>query len=123
MMTSQTALLEDQDFTFSEPVRPQVDLTRIYGSEFLTETFGTLQPTVEQRTRWVFETWRKSRPWSVSISSNVNITSVVRKQLTELGIAEFADYLIKGYELRFRSPEHKAIAVLAIPQLKDNTDV
>ena len=123
MMTSQTALLEDQNFTVSAPIDPQVDLTRIYGSEFLQKTFGTLNPTVEQRTRWMFETWRDCRVWSVTIATDVSIPGVVRKQLTELGMQEFTDYLIKGYELRFRSPEHKAIAVLSVPQLKDNTDV
>lgn len=124
MKTSQTALCEDQDFTVSEPIKPQVDLTRIYGSEFLLETFGTLQPTVEQRTRWVFETWRDCRAWSVIFATDASMpVTSVRKQLTELGMQEFADYLIKGYELRFRSPEHKAIAVLAVPLLKDRTDV
>lgn len=96
------------------------DLTKIYDRDFLLNTFGTLRPTLEQRTAWTFHTWRDCRPHALRFKSMVSTASNIRRELQCLGFREFADYLIMGNEVRMVSAELKAIVLISVPGLEDD---
>lgn len=96
------------------------DLTQIYDRDFLLQTFGTLEPTLEQRTQWTFHTWRDCRSHALRFNSMVSTASKVRQELRSLGFAEFADYLIMGNEIRMTSAELKAIVLISMRVLEDD---
>jgi len=95
----------------------RTDLRRIYTQEFLLRVFGTLEPTLEQRTLWTFNAWRDRRPWCMNFATPSTTSTLVRSCLSDLGLQEFADFLIQGQQVRFQNAELKALATLAASEL------
>lgn len=99
------------------------DLSRIYTVEFLMSAFGTLEPTLEQRTQWFFDTWRDWREFAaeLDVKDSEGIT-VIKNHLKTLGIREHTDYLIqngrKSTLIRFCSADTLALALLSIPGIR-----
>lgn len=99
---------------------PRVDLSRIYTQELLLRVFGTLEPTLEQRTSWTFHAWRDRRYWCMNFANSNTTSTQVRSCLLELGLQEFADFLIHGQQVRFHNAELKALATLAASGLLED---
>lgn len=84
---------------------------KIFGDEEMLEAFGTLQPSVSQRTSYFFESWCDWRPNRVKIKKNQDRLCTV--MLQELGLKEFWEFQIREGECRFDSDETKAWALMS----------
>lgn len=83
----------------------------IFDDEFMQTTFGTLRPTVEERTKYFFDCWMDWRDNRAIVL--VRWTPDLRQMLNTLGLREMHDYQIRNKEIRFKRKEDHAMAMLA----------
>ena len=83
----------------------------IFGDEDMLEAFGTLRPSVSQRTAYFFESWMDWRPSRVKLKPHFD--HITRNMCKELGLKEFWDFQVRENEIRFRDKETKAWALMS----------
>lgn len=77
----------------------------------MLEAFGTLRPTVSQRTSYFFEMWIDWRPHRVKLKARFD--QACKNMLRELGLKEFWEYQVREGEVRFSTEEIKAWALVS----------
>lgn len=83
---------------------------KIFSDELMLEAFGTLMPTVSQRTSYFFERWIEWRPYQVKLKPRVD--QAVRNLALEIGLKEFWEFQVREGEIRFKNKEVKAFALM-----------
>jgi hypothetical protein len=82
----------------------------IFGDEEMLEAFGTLRPSVSERTAYFFERWMDWRPTRVKLKAHFD--QVTRNMCKELGLKEFWDFQVRENEVRFKDDETKVWALM-----------
>lgn len=91
---------------------------KIFSDEFMLKTFGTLTPSIQQRTTYFMGLWMDWRNVRVILKSD-NTRSRVRSQnrsrdlIRSLGYQEFHDFQIRSGEIRFAQPEILAMCMMS----------
>lgn len=85
----------------------------VYEDNFLMETFGTLSPTLSERANKFFDMWCEWDSTQMFLRRDQHIANI-KSLLKGVGLKEFQDYQIKGYELRFKQTESQALAKLIL---------
>lgn len=85
----------------------------LYDEEFLIQTFGTLEPSIDQRTKKFFDIWCEWDSTQMFLKRDQHMTNI-KSLLKGVGLKEFQDYQIRGYELRFKDDATKAISLLVL---------
>jgi len=83
----------------------------IFGDDEMLEAFGTLTPSVSERTAYFFESWMDWRPTRVKLKAHFD--HVTRSMCKELGLKEFWDFQVRENEVRFKDEETKAWALMS----------
>lgn len=83
----------------------------IFGDDLMLEAFGTLRPSVSERTSYFFEKWMDWRPQQVRLKSRMD--SAVRNLAIELGLKEFWEFQVREGEIRFINEDVKAFALMS----------
>jgi hypothetical protein len=83
----------------------------IFGDKQMLEAFGTLRPSVSERTAYFFESWMDWRHNRVKLKPRVD--QPCKNMLKELGLKEFWEYQVREGEVRFNTDEIKAWALMS----------
>tara|TARA_B100000900_G_C20588850_1_gene720792 strand:+ start:1918 stop:2247 length:330 start_codon:yes stop_codon:yes gene_type:complete len=83
----------------------------IFSDDDMLEAFGTLRPSVSERTAYFFESWMDWRSTRVKIKNRHDI--ICRNLCKELGLKEFWEFQVRENEVRFRDNETKAWALMS----------
>lgn len=82
----------------------------LYDPVYTQETFGTLTPDINERTKVFTELWDQ---WSSNeILLQTKTPAVVRAQLKQMGLVEHYEFQIRGRRARFSTPDAQALAIL-----------
>lgn len=98
------------------PIRSQT-YQKMFSDEFMMQTFGTLTPSLQQRTSYFMGLWMEWRNVRVLLRSD-NDRSRMRSQnrsrelIRSLGYQEFHDFQIRNGEIRFANPEILAMCMM-----------
>ena len=83
----------------------------IFSDKKMLEAFGTLRPSVSERTAYFFESWMDWRHNRVKLKARVD--QPCKNMLKELGLKEFWEYQVREGEVRFNRDEIKAWALMS----------
>ena len=83
----------------------------IFGDDRMLEAFGTLRPSVSERTAYFFESWMDWRSNQVKLKPRFD--QVCRNLLKELGLKEFWEFQVREGEVRFHHDDAKAFALVS----------
>lgn len=89
----------------------------LYPEDRLLEAFGTINPTVAQRTKYFNTLWDSWATNNIPMTPDFWLTErkVLRDIGESLGLDYSWDFYIKDQELRTRTPELQALFILAMP--------
>lgn len=105
-------------------VRSQT-LSRLHPEDRLMEAFGTLTPTVVERSLFFHKQWESwnHNKFLIGARNNTkqwwNARQRLRKVGASIGFQEDWDFMIRYSEMRTRSPEILSLIVLATPNIND----
>ena len=83
----------------------------IFGDKDMLEAFGTLRPSVSERTAYFFESWMYWRPSRIKLKQRHD--TICKNMCRELGLKEFWEFQVRENEIRFRDNETKAWALMS----------
>ena len=85
---------------------------RLFDDDLMMKIFGKLNPTTPERTAKFFELWCEWRPNRIKLKPKTK-GYLVKSSLNEMGYKDLFDYQLRGDELRFRTSEDYAMALLS----------
>lgn len=85
----------------------------LYSEEYLQESFGSLTPSIEERTLRTFNSWVAWRNTELVISPNVPPWKI-RKVVNQRGLRYFEDYIISNNRIRFRDKSQAGLMLLVL---------
>lgn len=85
---------------------------RMFSDEYMLEVFGTLTPSISERSSYFFSLWVDWRANRVKLKQHVS-KSDLRRQLLGYGMKEFREFQIRNGEVRFADRELVAVALLS----------
>ena|SRR5210317_707680 len=90
-------------------------LRYVYDEDYLMTTFGTLDTSIDQRTKKFFALWCEWSALRLIITREAGISvPAVKKILVGLGLKEFQDFQHKGKEFRFKDSSVLAFAKISL---------
>jgi hypothetical protein len=98
-----------------------------YDTDFLLETFGVCDPSLEQRTQMFLSWWdgwennrlsfwHAAAAYPPAASSKFEVRKITQN-LSSLGLTQWKDYIIQGYEIRFREGLYVAMAKIILADI------
>lgn len=92
----------------------------MYPDQRMIEAFGTLTPTVSQRTRYFNKQWDE---WAENqLLLPAELAYVLRlkviNRLSKLGLEQSWDFIIRDQAVRFRLAEYKALCLIALSEIE-----
>lgn len=85
-----------------------------YDDAFMIETFGTLRPSTQERTRYFLDCWFAWKDNCIKYKPiRARATYIeVRRFCSGMGLKDLRDFQVKNNEIRFKSKEDMAMAKL-----------
>jgi len=92
--------------TTPKPLRRSELHQRVFPDELMMQAFGTLSPTVKQRTAYFFEKYMEWRQHRIRIKHGR--MPQVKKLLRDSGLMDMWEYQVMHNEVRFSQADHMA---------------
>lgn len=85
-----------------------------YDDKFMLETFGTLRPSAQERTKYFIDCWLNWKGNSIKYKPvRARATAIeIRRFCNSMGLKDLRDFQVKNHEIRFKSKEDMAMAKL-----------
>lgn len=92
--------------TMPKPLKRSELHQRTFPDDLMLEAFGTLSPSVKERTAYFFEKYTEWRANRIRIKRNH--MSAVKKLLRDSGLLDMWEYQVMHNEVRFAQADHLA---------------